>query len=156
MWKHLGAWELRSCRMKCPGGLGAQKFLDPGSLIIQMVRLREKCSLHDIVSAKLSKFSGAYEILLRGPASFTKLGAFADVLPSSAHHSLSSIEVLLLQGPAPVLFLQEAFCNLWCPLLFSESYEHSIYSSSFAITLLQTNTGIFCSDSLGKLPTLPY
>lgn len=42
MWKHLGAWEFRACRMKCPGGLGVQRFLDSGSLILQMVRLREK------------------------------------------------------------------------------------------------------------------
>lgn len=89
--------------MKCPGGLRAQRFLDSSSLILQMVRLREKCFLHDIVSMKLKKISVAHGLLLPRPASFTKFRVFAGILHSSANHSLSSVEILLPQGPALVL-----------------------------------------------------
>lgn len=127
MWKRLGAWEFRACRMKCPGGLGVQRFLDSGSLILQMVRLRETRSLHEAVSMKLKKISGTHGLLLHWPESFTKLRAFAGVLPSSVNHSLSSIEVLLPRGPAPVLLPPGAFSTLWCPLsLCWESRECSM------------------------------
>lgn len=66
--------------------------------ILQMVRLRGRCSCHNIASKEHNTISSIHGLQLHWPASLPTLKVFASVLSSSANQSLSSTEVLLPQG----------------------------------------------------------
>lgn len=121
-------------------------------LILQMERLRGKSCCHDIVSKEHNTISGIRGPQLLWPAPLTTLRVLTSILCSSANQSLSSTEVLLPQGSDLRLLPPRSLLQpLDLLTFFSEASEYFI-SNHF---LCQTNTGIFCSDSLGKLHALP-